>query len=200
MSRHRVAQSTREQAEVLAGPCFRNHVVKPEGDGRWLFHEPGTFMHHFRVITGPRMVMIYGDIGEVVFIPSDVNALGWLRCVLRGGPGKISYGYVAEKVPSHIKIAEFSKELLKEYIADLKTEMAEAERDDEADRVRAIDDAIEAVEDAESTESFYGALYASDMEVDDPPTIEALTSQFHHQLVGLHLFCAALDAAEVAHV
>lgn len=64
----------------LAEDAFCEHVIKSEGDGRWLCRKPGaSSAYWFRVIVAPRSIVILGDVGECVFLCSDWDSLAWLR-------------------------------------------------------------------------------------------------------------------------
>jgi hypothetical protein len=71
--------------DVLADEAFVDHVVREEGEGRWFCGRPGTGMYHFRVITAPRCVMLYGDIGEAIFICPESDGFEWLLTSINGG-------------------------------------------------------------------------------------------------------------------
>lgn len=62
-----------------ADKAFQDHELKVEGEGRWLCARPGTGIYHFRVITAPACLILYGDIKDVIFRISDRDALAWLR-------------------------------------------------------------------------------------------------------------------------
>lgn len=70
---------------TLAEDAFKNHVLRKEGEGRWFCGRPGTGMYHFRLITAPACVFIYGDIGEAVFLCSESDSLNWLLTSVNGG-------------------------------------------------------------------------------------------------------------------
>lgn len=196
MSRAPYVDSIRANAEVDAQVNFAKHRVVAEGEGRWYFGAPGTGHFSFRVITAPRMVMMYGDAGELVLIPSDTDALRWLRSVLSSGPGKYSVQYIAEKVPADLRITEFQQELVKAYLDDLTAELNEGSASER--RAEEIASFLDYYGDDkfETAEEFYEALSSSRLN-DEYPDVCGLTWHFFHRVAGLEAFCRALTQLEV---
>jgi len=71
--------------DELAKEAFKDHVLREEGEGRWFCGRPGTGMYHFRLIVAPGCVLLYGDIGEAVFLCAEPDALNWLLASAGGG-------------------------------------------------------------------------------------------------------------------
>lgn len=64
---------------IEADKAYKDHVVQVEGEGRWYCGRPGSGTYHFRVIMAPAMILVYGDIKDVVFRVTNSNAMEWLR-------------------------------------------------------------------------------------------------------------------------
>lgn len=44
----------------------------------WLCHRPGSGMYHFRVVAGPGMLLVYGDVGDHMLQNHDKDMVKWL--------------------------------------------------------------------------------------------------------------------------
>lgn len=194
MSRAPYVDSIRAKAEVDARANFANHRVVAEGDGRWYFGAPGTGHFSFRVIAAPRMVMMYGDAGELILIPSDTDALRWLRSVLSSGPGKYDVQYIAEKVPADLRVTAFQPELVREYFNDLASELNEGTSERRAEAIGSFFDYY-SDDDFKTAEELYEALSSSRLN-DEYPNVCGLTWHFFHRVAGLEAFCRALTQLE----
>lgn len=78
-----MSENTYEQDRALiramAEADLAEHVITPEGEGRWRFAKPGTGICAARIIVAPFNVIVVGDLGEAVLYLSDRDALEWLR-------------------------------------------------------------------------------------------------------------------------
>lgn len=68
--------------KLEADRAFKDHVVRSEGEGRWYCGRPTSSTYHFRVIMAPAMILVYGDIKDVVFRVTNGNAMEWLRTTI----------------------------------------------------------------------------------------------------------------------
>lgn len=65
--------------DALAVEAFARHKLRSEGKGRWYCGRPGSGLYHFRLITAPGCILLYGDIGQAILLCQAVDALAWLR-------------------------------------------------------------------------------------------------------------------------
>jgi len=95
----------RESFERYAKDAFAEHILTPEQtEGpvkMWLCHKPGMGMYHFRVISAPGMLTVYGDIGDNILAASDKDLIPWLRSAVK------SPDYLMGKIVGARKRAEF---------------------------------------------------------------------------------------------
>jgi hypothetical protein len=115
----------RARIKFFADKAFTNHVLLKEGDGRWYCGKPGTCIYSFRVIVAPRAVIVYGDIGEVILLPNDNDALAWLRGSVSGNAGDVDYAL--GKSPWDLRTRQFLPAEVEAYIAE-----CEANEDEQA--------------------------------------------------------------------
>lgn len=205
MSRVAYVQSERASILKINRDTFSRHVVTPEGEGRWLFAAPDTGMFHFRVIAAPRAVIVYGDIDDIILVPSDRDALRWLRSVLRGDRGVYDLSYVAEKVRGRDSITEFKPRLLEEWVAERRREIEEQITDEKAndepdeEAIEAAEERLSALDDLNLDPGSVDLAHAEIAElgdVDEYPDLRGLTHAFMLQVYGLQCFCMALDGME----
>lgn len=76
-------EERRAKFQEMADLAFKDHVLTNEGPGRWYCGRPnGSSTYHFRLVTSPACLLLYGDIHDVIFRMSEGDALVWLRsCV-----------------------------------------------------------------------------------------------------------------------
>jgi len=204
-------QKLAAEAAADADNTFANFHLVNEGPDRWLFKNRDrelSWMCWFRVAVVGRVVVVTGDIGEVIF-DRGPDTLAWLCGVTNRGaddegrPIGISYGYVGEKVAQDCSIHTFQRVFVDRYVETLRERRAEMFADDEdiddtdADVV-AIDEAIEEFDDEDigSAGEFYSRLAALDYDDDEPPEVEGLSRHFLFQVHAVRWFCAALMASQ----
>lgn len=56
---------------------FDQHVITREREGVWHCGIPHDSNMSFRVVSTPGAIIIYGDLGELIFLPNTRNALWW---------------------------------------------------------------------------------------------------------------------------
>ncbi len=153
----------RKMIADMAAQEFAAHVLKPEGEGRWYCGKPGTGMYHFRVLTAPFAIIVYGDIGECILRCSDRDALGWLRSAVHDEPGTEGHpDYVLSKV-------EAGKSAPKEFLAELAMEeLGRLREDGRADIAGAIE---------EDLKHHYGA----DLAIPDSPWAQTVFRESYHE-------------------
>lgn len=124
-------EERRAQIKNHAASAFREHTLTQEGEGRWYCGKPGTGFYHFRVISAPGTIVLFGDIESLVLRPSGNNALHWLRSVLHPDKEVDSISYVLEKAEYVFKVRQVF--LYKEALALIKEEKKEAQENEEAE-------------------------------------------------------------------
>lgn len=186
-------KSIREDAERNARQSFGEHILVPAGDDRWWFRRKNEWVPYgFGIIAAPRLVVMYGDAGELMFEPSDRNALSWLRSVTNYDNYDVCY--IASKVPLVMRkgIVEFQSELVERYAEHVQEEINEGYGSKQL---------LEDLKDDgpwDNAHDFYEWLNNHDDRPDEFPDVEGLSYHFLHQCAGLAAFCRALRAAETA--
>lgn len=105
-------QKHRDQIKKFAAEAFENHIITRESEIMWLCKRPGTIVYHFRVLTPPGAVLIYGDIGDL-FLRQYHRSLPWIR---GSATNPDSPDYVLGKVPLRFVEKEFLPEEAREYL------------------------------------------------------------------------------------
>lgn len=176
-----------DQIRKMAEEAFGGHEITYEGGGdavrSWLCRRPDRGMHWFRVILGPNMIMVTGDLGDMVLHPHTPDVMAWVKGSLR------SVSYVFEKL-GH-KLVEFDAELVKsgldEYERDLRDGLDEGE-----DLGQEMKDAFEDLRQREfyTAQSFYDAFYDSPLYADyeSMPCVERYSDSFYWRLEALRWF------------
>ncbi len=203
MSRNHYLEDDLKHAQERAPIAFANHVVTKEGEGRWHFGKPGTGIYHGRIITAPGTLILFGDLGELMFRPSSKDALGWLRdCLTASGSKVYSVGYVAEKVPHDIKITEFQKEAVAERIQQLRDSVNDYKDhegyEEHVKNIVAFADDLASHSEWESAYQFYDYFYfrSAHHKVwhdDGPPDVEPLSFSFLFKVEFLRYFLMRIN-------
>lgn len=102
-----------------AEQAFAQHSLIQETEDRWFVcrtdpveDKPEDFFYSFRVVRGPSLIFLYGDVGEFCLLPYDNDSLSWLRNVLDGE--NIDISYIMQKAAQEFRTHVF---LLKEAYA-----------------------------------------------------------------------------------
>jgi hypothetical protein len=66
-------------ARRQADEAFQHHVITKTGDERWRCGRPDTSIYAFTVVTAPGVVILYGDIGEMIFRHGAADTIAWLK-------------------------------------------------------------------------------------------------------------------------
>jgi len=188
LTRH--VEKIHQQIREMAESSFGGHEIRPEGGDvvrSWLCRNPKSSFYWFRVITGPRLVMVTGDIGDMVLHPQAPDSLAWAR----GGLG--SPGYVFEKLET--KLTEFDEGLIKSGLDELERDLSAGLVDGD----ELVDDAVEAFRELRdshfhSAQAFYedfrdSCLYADQ---DSIPCVERYSDSFYWRLEALRWFVSNL--------
>jgi len=166
----------------MAEEAFGKHVIKREQDGpfsSWLCRRPNESTYWFRVIAGHNLIVFSGDLDELIAVPYTSNALGWMH----GALGSICY--FAEKVPSHIRIEQFDKKLVKRAL-DNEKENLEQEDDKTTDSWK---ERVEDLAGLVDRDFDHEAFYSSSLYVDEMPSVTGLSDGFYWTLEALRWFC-----------
>jgi hypothetical protein len=115
-------QSRRAYIAKHAEGDFANHVLVQQEPSRWVCRNPKGVGYWFFVVIGPQMVLVYGDVGELILRPSEdmTGVLGWLVGCLTKGKEDTAWpevDYVLSKAPH--KKREFLNGEVQEYMDSL---------------------------------------------------------------------------------
>lgn len=185
---------TVEEVEQIA-ERFAEHQITQRSETEHVkyfkFAEPGTPNYCMYIVETEHGVMAHGDIGEIAF---DFKSLGWLRNQVIRSTGRITWGYIDEKIPRGIKMEQFcvetARELLLELIEEKRQELVEdGESTSELDEID-LDD-LQPV----SGEQFYelAAEIHGYYEGSSPTVIEPSIAA---QIVGFREFFKKLDEVQ----
>lgn len=182
MSRGRERPWEHKRMKQMAEEAFAKHVVKRESEGAvssWLCRRPETNMYWFRVIITWNTIIFTGDLDELILVPycNGSSELAWMR----GALGSLSY--FAEKIPSHIKIEEFDKELVKQALAYEREQFDEDTHQDTKDALQELED-----EDFDDEHHFYRAYYDSPFYDSEMPGVVGFTTGFYWAVEALRWF------------
>lgn len=91
----------REDIFSTAESAFKDHVIFTEQDSgpvkMWLCQKPGTYIYHFRIVSAPRMICVYGDVGDNVLTINTKDSVNWIKSSYK------SINYVVEKISTSNK-------------------------------------------------------------------------------------------------
>jgi hypothetical protein len=170
----------RATVAALAAKDFAEHVIVPEGDGRWFCGKPGTGICSFRVVSAPGHLIVFGDIGDAILRVSDRDPIPWLRGAIR------SPEYLASKMQGR-QDAFWRGDAA----AWLRGEIAEGR----ADAVKAAQRLAGCGLDAFERHDWYAAW---DCSASDLPDFEGPSSRTWWVVEALGCFVRLLDAAAAA--
>ena len=132
-------QPTLEQMRQTAAEAFADHVIRPISETTWICRKPGTGVYHFYVTIHHGWMIVYGDIGDVMFkVYGDEDCFRWIRSAAR------SPGYFLEKLAPTMPRRRYCKERGLDYLKYLRDEVFDPEDDHYADARKAINEVLEA--------------------------------------------------------
>lgn len=108
MASHSTYISPNDQVldRVRANKTFDRHEITRERFGVWYCGAKDTGNMSFRVVVAPGMLMLYGDIGEIIFLPYAKNTLAWAV-----GSFQPEYPYYPmTKLSHHMREKEFQSD------------------------------------------------------------------------------------------
>ena len=216
---HTYLEKVREDAAEHASSAFREHSITIEGEGRYYFGKPFEGAYHTRIVTAPGALIMFGDVGELILMPSDKDALGWLRMVTKRKNYDLSY--IASKVSGDMKdsISRYHPDLVRRWLdweeeqeicvdcngSKLASYEVCATCNGEkfydmrtVNVIRGMRKTFTGVLTYESTSSsayawWYEAMNAASLSTDDPPNFNGLTYHFMFQVEMLRHFIEKLD-------
>lgn len=209
MSRAVSLSTTRHDAVKNARKWLENHKVYPEGADSWRFQRPpgekDSYFYWARIVRKPYMLMMYGDMGEVIFRPNAEDALSWLRKVI-GQESGYDLSYIAEKVPAALLpgVEEYRKELVTAHLSEVKEEAREnlSEVDEtlvdlgykQLKFVNEMREFGEFENEHEFLVAWYQEMNRAGLTPDEPPDTQALTYRFTFQVEAFRIFFEKVDA------
>lgn len=182
MGRTGFAEKRLADARSRIAEDMRHHVLVSEGPGRWFAGRPQRSEYHFRVIFAPGAVVMLGDIGELVLLPHDRDALAWLCGTLRDGR---ELGYPLSKIPTELRREEFEADLAEEILAD-----EVREKSIKPDEAAAIRDAYKG--DDQNPGTAWDAAWYELTEDSEFPSARYWTWRTIYQLEALRWFVSAI--------
>lgn len=134
----------------MAAKTFEQHVVTKEGPGRWLCSRAESNSSSFRVVFSPGVVIVHGDLGDLILECRDRNPASWLRRAVDSGYPD----YPLSKAPHVLRMREFDETVADKVVEDLRKEEPEqaselkeklrfVDRGDERAWLEAYADAVE---------------------------------------------------------
>lgn len=106
----RAFEKRRQEFHQHAGEVFDRFIVESRGPNVWLCHNPKSFASSFRVILAPALVIIAGDLGDLILHLSDRDTAAWLKRNIE------SINYVLSKAAPDFQKQAFVPEALKEFL------------------------------------------------------------------------------------
>jgi hypothetical protein len=166
------------QQRIEAFKSFEHHVLTVIQPGfLYRFAKPGTNNMSASIVTTPEAVIVYGDIGECIW---PHHRLPWLAGSLD------SPEYCMEKVSSEINKVAFDRDLVTEYLADTIKDLEEEQAEEEkgSKTYKRLSNRLEAAKELQespfnSAHEAYDALYESDLDIDDPPSLERISDRMY---------------------
>ncbi|KKL79323.1 hypothetical protein LCGC14_2016010 [marine sediment metagenome] len=127
-------EKNRKRLAKMANEAFVDHKLVPEQISTslkmWYCGEKGTRMYSFRVIAGPGMLLVYGDVGNFMLQAHDHDLIPWIRGAIK------SENYVIRKmVRKHKVFLDDEAELLLQRLVN-DAEECDLTDDDEVGKVR----------------------------------------------------------------
>lgn len=154
--------------ETCDRKTFDRHEITRERFGVWYCGQKNTGNLSFRVVTATGMLMLYGDLGEIIFLPNDRHALRWAY----GDTFRAEFPYYPmTKLSPQMREKEFLPEDATSWIND---QIRQYRKDGDPETVK---DYIKMARewknhlhasDVEAEASWYALC--SDHQIDDPPT------------------------------
>ena len=169
----------------MAEDAFKDHVLAKEGDGRWYCGKPDTGIYSFRVISAPRCIFLYGDLGDLVLQPSDRDALAWLRGCIK------SLDYVLGKATKPER--EFLPAEVEAWLKQDEAEAAEEEDGRHRDRVTKLRDLWRECKYEDDRSLAWRRVYVEATGDCEPPACDDWSAQMLWQYHALAKFCQLLE-------
>lgn len=185
-------KETHDKIRQMAETSFGKHRIEKEPTG-WLCKNPEAGFYWFRVILAPNLILVTGDVGDLLIHPGVTDPMRWLKKCLRDP------SYVFGKTDGSLKV--YDPELMARQMQELQAQLLEGldpENPDDKERIDKINYTIEELVDTDyfSAEAFVHAVYNSDLEIDSDtiPTVERYSEGFYWRLEALRWFVGHVDA------
>lgn len=83
----------------LGKESLANHVLKLESESdsikMWFCGKPNSGSYHFRVISAPGAIILYGDVGDKIIMAAERDMIPWLKGAVN------SPSYLISKISGH---------------------------------------------------------------------------------------------------
>jgi hypothetical protein len=163
--------------ETCDRKVFDRHEITRERFGLWYCGARDTCNMSFRVVVAPGLLMLYGDAGEIIFLPNDRNSLHWAS----GDTFRAEYPYYPmTKLSPQMRAQEFIPEDATRWVNEWIREARK--QGDKEDARRYIKMAREWKDnlhgsDSEAETAWYALC--QDHDVDDPPSCRDFPSRIY---------------------
>lgn len=180
----------REQIISSAHRNFARHTLTQEAENRWLLRDPDSTLYHFRVVTSPGWITVYGDVGYLA-----LSRIPDMIAFCRGSIDDLPY--MAEKVPREIVTRAWSPDLAREWIAAVcKNVNGEYDHVNDLDRLELLE--MRTSDEIMHRDFFYQRLmndteYWGVCDSESFPDCMDFTPSFYWCIECLKLFLARLD-------
>jgi hypothetical protein len=176
-------ENNRKKIFDMARKNFTNHVIKKEADHLYLVRNPENSFFWFRMAFLPEMVLLYGDVGELVLCcRSACDPQGWLANAHK------SPDYMLSKVPYEFRREEFyqeyAEEIIKEYL------------DDGSINVNAAENILDEMESYNWDPAHWTWAWSEHTSVDEIPEATDWDARTIHQVVAIETFFNLIDKIE----
>lgn len=76
-------KDNRKQLTEIASESFADHIITCEQSDlpvrMWYCGRKNTGIYSYRIVAAPRMILVYGDVGDYMLQASDYDLIPWLR-------------------------------------------------------------------------------------------------------------------------
>lgn len=112
-----ILEKDRQEAVERADAVLQQHTLRAISEGMYDFTKPGSAFYSCRLIAAAGIIVLYGDIGELILRPGTKDPIAWLQKIFTYE--NYDMGYIVSKIPTDFKVGEFSSTLLREWVLSL---------------------------------------------------------------------------------
>lgn len=189
-----MGNSDRIYNEVCTRQTFDGHEITRERFGVWHCGKKNTNNLSFYVVLAPGMLMLYGDIGEIIFLPYAKNALQWAG----SDTFRAEYPYYPmTKLSPQMREKEFLPEEATDWIKQwIREARKQGDKEEVRGYIKMARDWKEQLHDSEcEAETAWYAL-CQDHGVDDPPSCRDFPSRTYYCFQAMCWFMTHVNAED----